>query len=99
MDIEISAQQLRQHSTNMKTAVGFMKEALETASNVMSSTSQSFESSAANAFRDQYSQLKSKFDLFYNEMTKYATFLDNTADAYERADQVIENAANDMLNS
>ena len=97
MDIEISAQELKQHATNMKTAIGFMKEALDTASTVMSRTSESFESSAADAFREQYNQLKSKFDAFYSEMGKYAVFLDKTAMKYERADQTIENAVLQMV--
>ena len=99
MDIVISANELRQHATNMKTAIGMMKEELETASNVMQGTSNSFESSAADAFRGQYNQLKSKFDLFYNEMTNYANFLEKTASSYEQADVTIEQAAQDILNS
>lgn len=98
MDIEISAQELKQRATNMRTAVGFMKESLETANNVMSRTSESFESSAADAFRAQYNQLKSKFDLFYEEMTKYADFIDKKAAvSYEDVDTAIKNAAEEMI--
>lgn len=99
MDIVISPNKLRQHATNMTTAIGIMKEELETASNVMEGTSNSFESSAADAFRGQYNQLKSKFELFYNEMTNYANFLENTASLYEQADVTIKQAAQDILNS
>ena len=83
----------------MKSAIGMMKEELETASSVMNRTGDSFESSAADAFRGQYNQLKSKFDLFYNEMTSYAQFLEKTASLYEKADEAIQQAANDILES
>lgn len=99
MDIVLSADQLRQHASNMKSAIGMMKEELETASSVMNRTGDSFESSAADAFRGQYNQLKSKFDLFYNEMTSYAQFLEKTASLYEKADEAIQQAANDILES
>lgn len=97
MDIEISSQVLRQRAGNMRTAVGFMKDALETANNVMSRTSESFESSAADAFRDQYNQLKSKFDKFYDAMKEYADFLEATANTYDDTDQTIAKAAQDLL--
>ena len=99
MDIVLSADQLREHASSMKTAIGMMKEELETASNVMNRTGESFESSAADAFRGQYNQLKGKFDLFYNEMTSYAEFLEKTAALYERTDEAIQQAANDVLSS
>ena len=44
-------------------------------------------------------ELKSKFDLFYNEMTSYAEFLEKTASLYERTDQAIQQAANDILSN
>lgn len=97
MDIEISAEELRQHASNMKSIVGNMKEELETASNVMQRTADSFESSAAETFRGQYNQLKSKFDLFYNEMITYATFLEKTAASYEQTDNAINKAAEEYL--
>ena len=99
MDIVITADELRSHAANMKAAVGSMKEELEIASNVMTRTSNSFESSSADAFREKYNQLKGKFDLFYNEMTAYATFLEKTAESYDKADETIKKTANDLLQS
>ena len=99
MDIQISAQDLRQYAANMKSEVSEMRDALEVASGVMNRTGESFESSAADAFRGQYNQLKSKFDLFYNEMTSYAEFLEKTATLYEQANLAIENIAKENLNS
>lgn len=97
MDIEISAEELKAHAANMSSYIDAMRESLETASSVMSRTSESFDSSAGDAFRGQYNQLKSKFDAFYNEMTSYVVFLRKTAAQYERADTEIANAARDMI--
>lgn len=97
MDIQISADELRQASANMKSAIRSMKDELDTASNVMTRTSDSFESRAGDVFREKYNELKGKFDLFYNEMTSYAEFLDKTAAEYEHTDKMIETAADDML--
>ena len=90
MDIQISAEELRQSSSIMKAAIGSMKDELETASNVMAQTSNSFESNAGDAFREKYNSLKGKFDLFYDAMTAYAEFLDKT-------DKDISNASEDLL--
>ena len=97
MDIQISAEELKAHAANMSSFINAMRESLETASSVMAKTEQSFDSSAGNAFRGQYNQLKSKFDVFYNEMTSYVTFLRKTAAQYEHADAEIANAARDMV--
>ena len=97
MDIEISAEELKAHAANMSSFIEAMKESLDTASNVMARTGESFDSSAGDAFRGQYNQLKGKFDAFYNEMTKYVVFLRKTAAQYERADAEITNAAREMI--
>ena len=39
-----------------------------------------------------------EFSDFYDAITKYAKFLDNTATAYENADKKIEERANELLN-
>ena len=97
MDIEISAEELKLHANNMKSYIDEMRSALDTASSVMSRTGESFASSAGEAFRGQYNQLKGRFEAFYSEMTSYVTFLRKTAAAYERTDTDIANAARDMV--
>ncbi|MBR3661174.1 MAG: WXG100 family type VII secretion target [Bacilli bacterium] len=97
--ITIRPEELRNSASEMKTKITAMKENLRTASNVMARTSDSFEASSADALRNKYEELKTKFDSFYEEMTSYAVFLEMTAATYEKADETIKKAANDILES
>jgi 4-hydroxy-3-methylbut-2-en-1-yl diphosphate synthase IspG/GcpE len=53
---------------------------------------------SAENLRARYTSLAGKFSDFYDAITKYAKFLDNTAVAYESADKKIEERANELLN-
>ena len=95
--ITIRPEELRSSATEMKNKINAMRESLQTASNVMNRTSDSFEASSADALRNKYNELKGKFDAFYNEMTSYANFLEKTAATYEQTDATITKAADDIL--
>ncbi len=97
--ITIRPEELRNSAAEMKSKINSMRESLQTASNVMNRTSDSFEASSADALRNKYNQLKGKFDIFYDEMTSYALFLEKTAATYEKADEAIAAAAEDNLDS
>ena len=97
--IEITPQELRDTSSEMIKDIEKMRDALNTASNVMEGTKDSFDASSASAIREKYSELRSKFDNFYQKMESYCEFLDKTAEYYENADNTITNAANDILQS
>ena len=64
----------------------------------INNTTSSWESAAAENLRARYTSLSAKFSDFYDAITKYAKFLDNTAAAYESADKKIEERANELLN-
>ena len=97
--LTIRPEELRNAAGEMKSKIEAIKENLQTASNVMNQTSSSFEAGSADALRQKYNELKGKFDKFYNEMTSYANFLEATAATYERTDEEIAKAANDVLES
>jgi len=97
--VQITPRELRSSATEMRNKIESMRDNLNISSRVMENTRDSFEATSADALRDKYTELKSKFDNFYEKMTSYATFLDNTATLYEKADENITKAANDILQS
>lgn len=97
--IQITPKELRSSATEMRSKIESMRDNLNIASRVMDNTRDSFVATSADALRDKYAELRSKFDNFYEKMTSYATFLDNTAALYEKADENITKAANDILES
>lgn len=96
-NVSIKPEVLRSSANEMKSKVDLMRGNLETASNVMNQTSESFESSAAEALRAKYNELKPKFESFYNEMLSYAEFLEKTANLYDQTNQSIEAAAKELI--
>ncbi len=99
MDISVSYTGLKEASENMINKVDIMKQALSKATNVMSKTEDSFKSESADLLRDKYHSLYSKFNDFYDAITKYATFLSTTATKYEEADKTIKQTADELLTS
>jgi len=97
--IQITPAELRNSASEMINKIEAMRTALTMASTVMDNTRDSFEATSADALRDKYTELRGKFDKFYEKMTSYATFLETTASYYERADENITKAANDVLQS
>lgn len=95
--ITIRPEELRSSSSEMKTKINAMRDALQKASSIMNSTSVAFVASSADAMREKYNSLKAKFDMFYEEMASYAEFLEKTAASYEKADDEITKKANDIL--
>ena len=68
------------------------------ATQTINGTASSWESAAAENLRARYTSLSQKFTDFYTAINNYATFLDNTANAYEKADKTIEARAEELLN-
>ena len=97
--VQITPEDLRSSASQIRTRIAKMKDNLDAASNEMTKTQSSFESSAADTLRTQYETLKSKFGTFYEKMEDYAKFLDNTASEYETTDANIKKAANEVLES
>lgn len=97
--ITIRPEELRVSASDMRKKIELMKSSLQNASNIMGRLNESFVGTASDALIGKYNELKPKFDLFYNEMTSYAEFLDKTAALYEKADQDISKAAQDVLES
>ncbi len=97
--IQITPAELRNSATEMINKIEAMRDSLAIASNIMDNTRDSFEATSAEALREKYGELSAKFNNFYEKMTSYATFLETTAAYYEKADENITKAANDILQS
>ena len=98
MDMEVDSVELRNAAAELRKHLNNMKAANDDATQNINSTAGSWESSAAENLRGRYTTLSGKFTDFYDAIDKYATFLDNTAEAYENADKKINQKAEDLLN-
>ena len=98
MDMQVNSAELANAANNLRKNVNDMQATLDEATSTINGTAASWESAAAENLRSRYTSLAAKFSDFYDAITKYAKFLDNTATAYENADKKIEERANELLN-
>lgn len=98
MDMQVNSVELRNAANNLRKNVSDMQATLDEATSTINGTAASWESAAAENLRSRYVSLAQKFSDFYDAITKYSTFLDNTATSYEAADKKIEEKANELLN-
>ncbi|MBO5376085.1 MAG: WXG100 family type VII secretion target [Bacilli bacterium] len=96
--MQVNSAELRNAANGLRKNVTDMQSTLDDSTQTINSTAASWESAAAENLRARYTSLSAKFSDFYDAITKYATFLDNTAGAYEAADKKIEERANELLN-
>lgn len=99
MALNIKPEELRSNASSMKNKIEIMRSSLQTASNVISTTSTSFQGTGADAIRNKYHSLEGKFNDFYNAMTNYATFLETVANRYEEENANIAKKAEELLTS
>ena len=99
MQIQVNSVELHNAANSLRKNVNDMRTTLDEATSTINGTAASWESDAAENLRTRYTSLSEKFTDFYDAINKYATFLDNTAVAYESADKKIEERANELLNS
>ncbi len=98
MDMQVYSVELASAAANLRKNVSDMQQILDDSTSTINGTAASWESAAAENLRARYTSLAAKFSDFYDAITKYAKFLDNTAAAYESADKKIEERANELLN-
>ena len=98
MDMQVNSAELANAANELRKDVSDMQTVLDESTQVINGTAASWESAAAENLRARYTSLSAKFSDFYDAITKYAKFLDNTAAAYESADKKIEERANELLN-
>ena len=98
MDMQVNSAELANAANNLRKNVSDMQQILDDSTSTINGTAASWESSSAENLRARYTSLAGKFSDFYDAITKYAKFLDNTAVAYESADKKIEERANELLN-
>jgi WXG100 family type VII secretion target len=98
MDMQVNSAELASAAGNLRKNVSDMQQILDDSTSTINGTAASWESAAAENLRGRYTSLAAKFSDFYDAITKYAKFLDNTAAAYESADKKIEERANELLN-
>lgn len=99
MDMTVNSVELANGAAALRKNADTMRGILDDCTQVVNGTSASWESAAAENLRSRYTSLSAKFSDFYDAITKYAKFLDNTAAAYENADKKIEQRAEELLNS
>jgi WXG100 family type VII secretion target len=98
MDMQVNSAELASAANSLRKNVSDMQQILDDSTSTINGTAASWESAAAENLRSRYTSLAQKFSDFYDAITKYAKFLDNTATAYENADKKIEERANELLN-
>ena len=98
MDMQVNSAELANAANDLRKDVSDMQTVLDESTSTINGTAASWESSSAENLRARYISLSAKFSDFYDAITKYAKFLDNTASAYESADKKIEERANELLN-
>ena len=98
MDMQVNSAELASAANSLRKNVSDMQQILDDSTSTINGTAASWESAAAENLRSRYTSLAAKFSDFYDAITKYAKFLDNTATAYENADKKIEERANELLN-
>ena len=98
MDMQVNSAELASAAGNLRKNVSDMQQILDESTSTINGTAASWESAAAENLRARYTSLAAKFSDFYDAITKYAKFLDNTAVAYESANKKIEERANELLN-
>ena len=98
MDMQVNSAELASAANSLRKNVSDMQKILDDSTSTINGTAASWESAAAENLRSRYTSLAQKFSDFYDAITKYAKFLDNTATAYENADKKIEERANELLN-
>ena len=98
MDMSVDSATLTSVAASLRKNVNDMQATLDEATQTIGNTASSWESAAAENLRSRYTSLSAKFSDFYTAINNYATFLDNTAAAYENADKKIEQKAEELLN-
>ena len=91
--------ELRNSANKLRQSVNRMQDILTNATNLINGTAETYKSDAADALRFLYNSFKKVYEDFFGAITKYATFLDNTATAYAGADKTISAKAEELLNS
>ncbi len=97
--LKISTKQLRDSANSIRSYCDQMQRALEAATTKIRGTTDSWQSGGAEKLRSQFDMLAPKFNDFYDEVQRYAAFLDNTANTYDAADQKLQQKAEELLNS
>ncbi len=95
----VKTEELNSAAESLRSCLNTMQEILSDTTNEVNRTESVFKSSSADALRNQYRSLATKFDDFYAAITKYALFLNQTASSYASANQQTEQKANELLNS
>ena len=95
--LTITTSVLRDSSSTIKREVEELKSALDTAKRIIMQTEESFRGTAADEIRNNFNSLSTKFNDFYQAITDYAKFLENTATAYDQAEGSIQKAADEVL--
>ena len=99
MDLKVSSEELRSNALQMKNKIEIMRSSLQTASNVMSATSNSFQGTGPDTIRNKFHSLEGKFYDFYNAMTNYANFLEMVANRYDEENATVAKKAEELLSS
>lgn len=97
-EMKVDSNGLLTSADELRQKVQSMQAILDDTTSIVNGTAGSWHSAAAEALRDRYTSLASKFTDFYDAITKYSNFLENTANAYIAADKTINQKAEELLN-
>lgn len=89
----VTTSQLRKIADDLKTLNSKFKSEVGSLSDGESRLATMWEGEAQQAFREEFQSDKGKFDLFYTGIETYIKRLEETADAYEKAEQANYNTA------
>ncbi len=97
--VKITPELLKGKATNMKSLVDRMRAALDVSTTQIRATEEFFKGTGPENVRNQYEELRPKFEDFYNTMTEFANFLDLAATKYAEQDESIAKNAENLVSN
>lgn len=91
--INISLPEVQQTAAAIRTTNEALAQALDQVKTQMTGTGQTWQSEAANTFRERFNSLTPRFTQYRDIVESYAKFLDSTVAGYEATEANINSAA------
>lgn len=96
-EFKVTPQALRSTASNIQSINKGIQGVMDDIEKEMKQMKNKWDSEAANAFISKFNGLKDNFEAYYKVIDSYATFLEQTAKAYEDADTAINKGTNNLF--
>jgi WXG100 family type VII secretion target len=94
---KVTPEVLKSTSGSLKSINSKFKTIMGNIEKDMKSTKQVWDSEAANTFVSKFDKLKKNFETYYQVITSYSKFLEETAQSYEGADSAINSSSKNLF--